>query len=75
MRYDYNTPIKDLPKQVQNDIWNYMKEGWDIYECNIGEKINDKITKKALLKYYTISDIQDDYPVDTLVEELNKNNK
>ena len=72
MKYNYNTLIKDLPKKIQTDIYNYMKDGWNMYELGTGEKSVDRITKKELFASYTISDIEDQYPVDSLIQQLNQ---
>lgn len=72
MRYNYNTLIKDLPKKIQTDIYNYIKDGWVMYEAGTGEKSIDRITKKQLLANYTIDDIEDQYPVDSLIRQLNQ---
>lgn len=70
-KYTYNTLIKDLPKAIQNEIYKYIVEGYAMYENGTGEKAEDKISKKALMDY-SISDIEELYPVDTLIQELNK---
>lgn len=70
-KYTYNTLIKDLPKVEQDEIYKYIQEGYAMYENGTGEKAEDKISKKALMDY-SISDIEELYPVDTLIEELNK---
>ena len=70
-KYNYSTPIKDLPKKIQNEIYNYMKEGWAMYESGTGEKSPDRISKKELIEHYDIIDIEEQYPVDTLLRELN----
>ena len=71
VKYNYSTPVKDLPKKVQNEIYSYMKEGWAMYEAGTGEKSTDRINKKELLENYNIQDIEEQYPVDTLLQELN----
>lgn len=71
-KYNYLTPIKNLPKKVQNEIYNYIKEGWSMYESGTGEKSPDRISKKELTENYVIQDIEEQYPVDTLLQELNK---
>lgn len=70
-KYTYNTLIKDLPKVVQNEIYEYIQEGYAMCEEGTGEVEPNKISKKALMDY-SISDIEELYPVDTLIEELNK---
>ena len=70
-KYNYLTPIKELPKKVQNEIYTYMKEGWEMYESGTGEKSPDRISKKELIENYDIQDIEEQYPVDTLLQELN----
>ena len=70
-KYNYLTPIKELPKKVQNEIYSYMKEGWAMYESGTGEKSPDRISKKELIENYDIQDIEEQYPVDTLLQELN----
>ena len=71
VKYNYSTPIKKLPKKLQNEIYNYMKEGWAMYEAGTGEKSPDRISKKELIELYNIQDIEEQYPVDTLLQELN----
>ena len=70
-KYNYLTPIKELPKKIQNEIYNYMKEGWIMYESGTGKKSPDRISKKELIENYDIQDIEEQYPVDTLLHELN----
>lgn len=70
-KYTYNTLIKDLPRVVQSEIYKYIQEGYAMYESGTGEKAEDRITKKELMDY-SISDIEELYPVDTLIQELNK---
>ena len=72
MKYGYNTLVGNLPTKVKNNIYNYMKAGWDMYESGTGQNSLDRITKKELLENYTISDIEEQYPVDELLNELNK---
>lgn len=69
-KYDYNTQIKFLPKRAINDIWKYVKEGWKIYEREYGEESPDVCKKETILND-RICDIEDQYPVDTLVKDLN----
>lgn len=69
-KYNYLTPVKNLPKKVQNEIYSYMKEGWEMYEAGTREKSTDKISKKELIENYCIQDIEEQYPVDTLLQEL-----
>lgn len=69
--YNYLTPIKELPKKIQNDIYNYMKEGWEMYESGWDEECPDRITKAELINNYLIQDIEEQYPVDSLLKELN----
>lgn len=71
-KYNYLTPIKELPKKIQNDIYNYMKEGWAIYEAGTGEKSIDRTTKNDIIENYLIQDIEEQYPVDSLLAELNR---
>lgn len=71
-KYDYSTPIKALPKKVQNDIYSYMKEGWDMYEAGTGEESPDRITKTDLINNCCLCHIEEQYPVESLLEELNK---
>ena len=71
VKYNYLTPIKNLPKKFQNEIYAYIKEGWTMYESGTGEKSPDKISKKELIELYNIQDIEEQYPVDTLLKELN----
>ena len=71
VKYNYLTPINKLPKKVQNEIYSYMKEGWAMYESGTGKKSQDRISKKELIDNYVIQDIEEQYPVDTLLQELN----
>lgn len=73
-KYNYLTPVKELPKKVQNEIYAYMKEGWAMYEAGTGEKYLDRISKKELIENYYIQDIEEQFPVDTLLQELNRQN-
>lgn len=49
-----------------------MKEGWAMYESGTGEKSTDRISKKELIEHYDIIDIEEQYPIDTLLRELNE---
>ena len=69
-KYNYNSAIKDLPKQVQDDIYKYIKEGYTLGDYHTPK--NERIGKRELIANYRITDIEEIYPVDTLVQELNK---
>ena len=69
-KYSYTTDIKKLPKLYQNDIYNYIKDGQMMALDGAGIS-EEKITKKDLLNM-SIMDIEEIYPVDTLIVELNK---
>ena len=69
-KYNYNSKIKDLPKKYQDDIYKYIKEGYTLGDCHTPK--DERIGKKELIAHYRITDIEEIYPVDTLVQELNK---